>query len=293
MKTISIFTRKTGIAAMLTAALIFILNPLFSQDSAKKPSPKKEVKVIVKTDKDGKTSEFDTTFDVSGDMDVFSWKKSMKDFNIDAKGLADDIEEMLVEIRAMDLADSSKVDSITKMIKKIRIGKGALGRLGHRSGHPYSFDYDFDLDISGIPDPPPPPPVPDIDEDIDFNFSPDAFGWENKIQEKGNSLSDVLGDIPMDMVKSYSIKDKKNGKRIVIELNDNPVLRHQEKVIVIREPHRRMMIGHPGKKMRKGIIINPGRQRMQKGMEWKMKEKEMKDKEREMKDKEREIKDKL
>jgi hypothetical protein len=52
------------------------------------------------------------------------------------------------------------------------------------------------------------------------------------------SLNDILGDIPMERVKSYSIKDTKNGKRIVIELNNAPIFEKENKIIVIREPRR-------------------------------------------------------
>jgi hypothetical protein len=40
----------------------------------------------------------------------------------------------------------------------------------------------------------------------------------------------------MDRVVGYTIKDRKHGKRIVIDLNDAPMFERQERVIVLRDP---------------------------------------------------------
>ena len=61
----------------------------------------------------------------------------------------------------------------------------------------------------------------------------DIRGWKSK---KGESLSDVLGDIPMSSVKSYKIRDTKYGKKMVIEVNDDFPMHHSEDVIVISRP---------------------------------------------------------
>jgi hypothetical protein len=63
---------------------------------------------------------------------------------------------------------------------------------------------------------------------------------------EGQSLNDLLGDIPMDRVKHYSIKDTKNGKKIVIELENGPIVEKHNQVIIIREP------GRPNRNARKG-----------------------------------------
>jgi hypothetical protein len=73
---------------------------------------------------------------------------------------------------------------------------------------------------------------------------------------KDESLNDILGNIPLDRVKSYSIKDTKDGKRIVIELNNEPFIEHHRDVIIIRSPRPE---GRPGQdprhQMRKRVII--------------------------------------
>jgi len=54
--------------------------------------------------------------------------------------------------------------------------------------------------------------------------------------KKGESLSDVLGDIPMSAVKRYKIRDTKYGKKIVIEVNNDFKMHHSENIIVITPP---------------------------------------------------------
>jgi hypothetical protein len=71
-------------------------------------------------------------------------------------------------------------------------------------------------------------------------------------KDRGQSLNDVLGDIPMSRVKSYSIKDTKNGKRIVIDLENGPLVEQENKIIVIREPGRHY--GHGGPRHQVKVI---------------------------------------
>ena len=47
-------------------------------------------------------------------------------------------------------------------------------------------------------------------------------------RKRGESLSDVLGNIPMSAVTSYKIKETKNGKRITIEVSDNAFFGNDE-----------------------------------------------------------------
>jgi arginine decarboxylase-like protein len=41
-----------------------------------------------------------------------------------------------------------------------------------------------------------------------------------RYKSRGETISDVIGDIPMDKVRNYSIKNTKYGKKIVIEIED-------------------------------------------------------------------------
>ena len=96
------------------------------------------------------------------------------------------------------------------------------------------YDYEFDV-----------PCMPDIDfpcfkwdEDFEEDFSPGHDMKVLRYNNKSQSLSDIIGDIPMDRVKSYSIKERKNGKRIIIDIEDAPLFEKQDRVIIMREPGR-------------------------------------------------------
>jgi hypothetical protein len=93
------------------------------------------------------------------------------------------------------------------------------------------FDFDFDFDIPEVPE------LPDLPEfGIPEGYMPyHQFG---PMRGGEQTLSDVLGDIPMSNVKSYQIKERKDGKRIVIDLDDEAVLGRHENVYIIREHAR-------------------------------------------------------
>src|ERR1035437_5383 len=90
-----------------------------------------------------------------------------------------------------------------------------------------------DMDLPDFPTPPE-PPQPLIEEFNDDN-APEILNEENNrmFGGRGESLNDILGDIPMDRVKSYSIKDTKDGKKIVIELKNGPMIEHHRDVVII------------------------------------------------------------
>jgi hypothetical protein len=93
------------------------------------------------------------------------------------------------------------------------------------------FDYNFEM-----PDMPSPPCCPE-----QFGFwnhpvpSPGIQMWDMPRGEE--TLSDVLGEIPMSRVKSYKITDTKGGKKIVIEVEDGPMFGgRSDNMIYIKAP---------------------------------------------------------
>lgn len=214
-----------GAAVVLT---IFITRPVVSQETDKKESHKTITLKIV-SDDNGKTTVIDTV---------------------------------------MELPDSGMVDSMKHEIEKVielsKDGKHACVRVRKM---PAGFNYDFDFpclpecpmalkeleefDWEGFE------PGRDIEEDVWEEMAP---GPQHRIIRSGRNmqtLNDVLGDIPMDRVLSYSIKDRKNGKRIVIDLDDAPMFERQNKVVIIREPGRMHRYGkQPQRKMK--VYMNTG-----------------------------------
>ncbi|MCX6305473.1 MAG: hypothetical protein NT040_10940 [Bacteroidetes bacterium] len=201
---------KLAIVLGATAILaIFVTGPAFSQEPAKKESHKTIVLKIV-SDDNGKKTVIDTT---------------------------------------MEMPDDQMMDSVHKVIDQvIMMNKGGNHPHVKILSMPQGFSYDYDMSS------PPEGPMDLEDlEGIDFEgMDPcrdmESCDWERmapgagrrilRSGSHGQTLNDILGEIPMDRVISYSIKDRKNGKRIIIDLNDAPTFERQDRVIVIREPGR-------------------------------------------------------
>lgn len=190
---------------------------------------------------------------------LLPWKLSAQDSTkkevtkkIYLKVVSDDNGTTQTIDTTITMSDSTMLDSIRSEVDRvIRLTRdGRHGRLRMHAG-PGAWDYNFDfrdipdctrlleeigdLDIE-IPDPPPCP----------------QFGWRDDSPRpggrmfrfrggQGGGLNDLIGDIPMDRVKSYSIKNTRNGKRIVIDVEDGPGFDRRDRVVVIREK------GRPGK----------------------------------------------
>ncbi|MGA2823266.1 MAG: hypothetical protein ABSE72_07040 [Bacteroidales bacterium] len=233
-----------GLSIALT---IFITRPGFSQDTTKMKGDKK-VKIIAKIveDKNGKRQEFDTTINLDRRLKPGEMKDMMKDFEMRFKDLGDQMKDLQVEMNEMMIPDSGMMDSVQRLTEKAFRLRGGLGNMHFRHNFsPRAFNYDYHFDFPEVPEPPQP-----MIEEFNEEITPRMF------KDKGESLNDLLGDIPMDRVKSYSIKDTKDGKRIIIELNKEPFLEHHRKVIIIRSPRPE---GRPGQgtrhQIRKRVII--------------------------------------
>ncbi len=245
-----------GLSIVLT---IFITRPGFSQDTTKTKGDKK-VRIVAKiiTDKDGKTQEFDTTINLNRDLKPGEEKEMIKNFELRVKDLGDEMKNLEVELNEIKLPDSGMMDSVQQLTERALRLSGGHGRHFRHNFAPRAFNYDYNFSIPDIPDTPRP-----FIEEFDDETTPGMIDTEihGMLRGKGESLNDLLGNIPMDRVKSYSIKDTKNGKRITIELNDEPIIEHQREVIIMRSPrpdgrHRQ----GPQHHMQKRIIIRQGDQ---------------------------------
>ncbi len=233
-----------GLSIALT---IFITRPGFSQDTTKMKGDKK-VRIVAKIveDKNGKRQEFDTTINLDRRLKPGEEQEMKNDIEMRFRDLDDQMKDLQLEMNEMMLPDSGMIDSVQRLTEKAFRLHRRQGNMHFRHNFsPRAFNYDYHFDFPEVPE----PPQPMIEE---FNEE----NTQGVIKDKGESLNDLLGDIPMDRVKSYSIKDTKDGKKIVIELKNEPFIDHQRNVIIIRSPrpegrHRQ----GPGNQMRKRIII--------------------------------------
>ncbi len=250
------------VTAMVTAVILACPGRSYSQDSTGKNHHKTMI-LKIQDDKNGKKTILDTTINLDQVGDVKDLKEFMRKYDVDLRDLDESIGEMNINISNMELPDSVG-DSLRNFTKNITIiGKNGKNFHYQRNTRPERFDYNFDFDL------PEPPEAPERPELGFFNEFPEP-GMAPRIRSfngRGETLSDLLGDIPLSNVKHYSIKERKNGKRIIIDLSNDPVFEKQERVVIIREPRRPMPPGERGdsrhdsrKQFRKKVIIDEEKQ---------------------------------
>ncbi|MCK9219992.1 MAG: hypothetical protein M0P47_08085 [Bacteroidales bacterium] len=173
----------------------------FSQDQPKTVGEKTAKLKIIKG-KNGKTTMLDTTL-VSESINQEDLIEQFAKIGLNLKEMGDDLNENEFNISIV-MPDSSMTDSIQKIIKKIIIHRPECKPMRIRHGCCGNLDICREMACE--------------------NAEGKVCQRMMQMKGRGQTLSDVIGEIPMSRVKSYSIKDIKGGKRIVIELNDGQLL---------------------------------------------------------------------
>jgi hypothetical protein len=245
--------RKILLCVLISGLMTFTLSyNTAAQDSEKSSSKKKVVVLKIKKEDNGKTTVIDTTFNIATSTGQKEFEKFMAKNELELEHFSNEPENIEVLVDMADFPDSLSKDSIVKQFRII----GKDGRSLHYGWEDKSDGYEYDFDIEGSPD---------FDfspfqgyRDFEDNFHPGLDMEVLRNHPNSPTLSDILGDIPMAQVKSYSVKDRKNGKRIIIDIEDAPLLVNENKVIIIREPgkqsHKR---AHPDRQ-KKVIMIKSG-----------------------------------
>jgi hypothetical protein len=241
-----------GLSVVLT---IFITHKGFTQDSTKSKG-EKGVLIIKKIldDQNGNRKEFDTTINLDQNVRPGDEQKIIDDFEKKLNGESGLMQKLQVEISEMKIPDSGFIDSIQGLTQKAMKMHRSSGSHFRNSPRALNYSYNFDLPEMNQ--------FPQIEEFEDNNphsgMNHDRF---NRSEEKNQSLNDLLGDIPMDMVKSYSIKETKSGKKITIELKNGPIIENHTKVIIMRAPRPQGRSGQgPRPQMRRKVIIHQNQQ---------------------------------
>jgi hypothetical protein len=217
MKNIS----KNKSVAMVTGVIImfaiFITKTTTAQDSRSNEKGKEKTIILkVVTDKDGEKTEIDTIFTIPEGSDFPEGIECMKKIREEMKGLEDEMKEIQIQM-FVDEPDSTLMDSLQKSVRKmVLITKGPKDRIRihcEKSGEP-----DFDLDV--------PYKLEQLRKLDEFGHQGLDRYWKDpdkriyRFKNKGETISDIIGEIPMDRVRNYSVKNTKYGKKIVIEIED-------------------------------------------------------------------------
>jgi hypothetical protein len=242
------------IACVLIAGLMNSVVAFSSaaQDSSKTASKTGVVVLKIKKDDNGKTTVIDTTFSFSTREGQKAFEEYMKQYEADAEKLSEELDNIEVIADLPDLPDSILSDSALKQL--LHVGKDIRLPRFRWQCKPEGFNYDFDIECPHDLSLPPFQGYDDFEEELMPDHDMRVFHYNHKRQ----TLSDIIGDIPMDRVKSYSIKDTKHGKRIIVDIEDNPLIEKQDRVIIIHEPGKSTVHkkDHSGRQMK--VIINSG-----------------------------------
>ena len=241
MKT-TINLQKTLVAAVVALFLTFVVAlTLNAQD---KNDSQKKARIVMKINKGGKSNmvTIDTAFDLSDAKDLKEFELFMKDHGKQG----DELEKKMKEIEvSVNIPDSIGMDSIIKKVIIIGDKMGKCNGMMMQPGNDCNFQFE----------------MPGCHEAMDCCKKMGLRGFPAMdCSEKEGTLSDLIGDIPLERVKSYSIKNHKNGKRIIIDVENAPFFEKRvcKKMMIEGEPDAKNEFFYqnsPGHKVEKRVII--------------------------------------
>ncbi|MBL6949099.1 MAG: hypothetical protein ISR57_00495 [Bacteroidales bacterium] len=215
--------KNVKLVLTMMIALVFSA-AIFAQETVSEEK-RKVIKLKIGSDGDDEHFTLDTTIVIDENFDeeefeayMSNFKEKMKNLQFHMQGLdlhEDQLKDMEKSLQEMEVHlmgvefDAQHLESLADVYEHFESPRHM--EFYSDSDHPRSFRYNWTHDCR--------------DKDI-MKFT----------GKKGESLSDVLGDIPMSAVKSYKIRDTKYGKKIVIEVNDDFPMHHSEDVMIITRP---------------------------------------------------------
>ncbi|MCX6251129.1 MAG: hypothetical protein NTX61_10300 [Bacteroidetes bacterium] len=228
--------------ALLT---IFILSSRASAQDSLKKAPLSTVKIKISKDDNGTKTDYDTTFTTSKPMNskelnesITKWERHWNRLDDRMKDLDKRMKRFNIEINDLDLPDSSMMDSIRKITDKVIIMGNCKGLPRILSeDDPDGFEYNFET-----PEPPEPPAIPGQHREFRNHFEFCNPPMPPRFREFGNDeggLIPLLRGIPLDRVKNFSIKEKRHGTRIIIDVDRAPVFncpKSCQETIIIAPP---------------------------------------------------------
>jgi hypothetical protein len=233
------FLNSLGVNVPATLILICVIlfSGMASAQNKKGDIPNKTVKIKVIKEKDGKKSVLDTTITGDGTLKDKDIDAMMAELEKDMKLLESDLKTIDMDV-SVTLSDSGNIDSLKSEIRKVIIrGNDCCKGRAEIDCLPHGYKFDFE-DIPGYFQ----------GDGFEGNWGeadgnhfyfrspgPD-FGIMDPEGKNGGTLGDLLGDIPMERVKQYSVKDTKHGKKITIEVENGPMFGSRSQTIIIKDP---------------------------------------------------------
>ncbi len=237
---------KLSVAMLVAVVVLFSLSSAMAQEEPDS-SRNKTIKIKMITKKGGETKVFDTTLQRSGKLMDEEMAELMKELKVEMADLSREMESIDLELD-LQAGDSAYADSLDEDLSRIVIRDQGNKRKHIRihsfpDGFSYGFDNDLEIEIPEIPD------IESVMKDYRDCFDIRGGFPRHRIDPFGGNeqggLNELLGNIPMDRVTSYSVKERKNGKRIVIDVENGPSVDKRKEMIIIKKgakPKRVKMI---------------------------------------------------
>jgi len=210
----SIRILKPVVFACLAVAMTSLFSVvLLAQDTLEK-KPQKVITIKLDMDEDGESYTIDTTIVIDENFDMDEFKEAMKEYEVQVMDMGKCLKEMELELQGEDLEKAmQEIEISLRDVYRDSPPMRAYCR-GMRAPHRMDqYQKQRNMFFYG---------KPDIHREMVRVRPP----------KRGESLSDVLGDIPMSAVTSYKIKETKNGKRITIEVSDDAMDDLDEDILI-------------------------------------------------------------
>jgi len=214
MKTL-IFPRVLTLTFLLGLTLIFILPPKTSGQDTVSPDKKKVITLKIRTSDDGSGVSIDTTIILDDEFNEEMLEEYLEGVEESMKSY-----QMFLDIDLQEENLKEMEQDLRKMERDMR--QSRIEWYGKDGCWNYRYDYPGGKHGRG---------------DCVWISGDDVhtFSLDNR-KNKGESLADVLGDIPMSAVTGYKIKETKNGKRITIEVSNDYSGNDRDEIVIVRTP---------------------------------------------------------
>jgi|GEM_PF-943584 len=200
---------------LVLAMTSFSSGLLQAQDTLAK-KPQKVIKIKVDADAAGESISIDTTYVIESDADMEKFQQAMMEYEIKMQGIEEHLKDLNIQLDEEEMEKALQeaqfdIQNACLESPKMRY----LYRNLDKPCHKREFDWYGDRYIMARPG---------------HRSGPVRI----VSPEKGETLSDILGDIPMSAVKSYRVKETKDGKRITIDISDEALFDRPEEIIIIQ-----------------------------------------------------------
>ena len=193
MKTTSFWVSGL-LSGCLVFLFIFILPAKVKPQDTASSKPAKVVTIKLNVEGDEGIVSIDTTFEIATELDAESLERHIEQVSEGVENMEMDLQNVYLSVDDMD--DNARQVRIARSIYHPFREVGQKNRMGNQGKSPRVFCYGLNKGFG-------PPMAPRCK------------------QKREETLSDIIGDIPMRAVIKYDVKNTKNGRKYIIEVDDS------------------------------------------------------------------------